>query len=167
MLEPVMQEALNRQFNHEQTASQEYLSMAAWFEKMSLRGFAKFMRKQSEEETEHAMRVFDHICDRGGEVTVGPIEKPRADYGTPKGVFEAAYAREQANTSSIHELYKLAQERADYPTQTMLHWFIDEQVEEEQWCEEALHLLEIVGDNKSALLMLDNRYRKMAEDGDS
>ena len=30
--------------------------------------------------------------------------------------------------------------------------------------EEALHLLEMVGDNKSALLMLDTRYGKMAEE---
>ncbi len=46
----------------------------------------------------------------------------------------------------------------------MLHWFIGEQVEEEQWCEEALALLEMVGDNRSALMMLDNRYGSRAEE---
>ena len=166
MLEPLMQDALNKQFNWEQTASQEYLAMAAWFEGMSLRGFASFMRKQADEEREHAMRLFDHISNRGGEVAVAAIQQPRTDYGSPKGVFEAAFAREQSNTRSIHELYRLAQDNNDYPTQTMLHWFIDEQVEEEQWCEEARHLLEMVGDNKSALLMLDNRYGKMALESD-
>ena len=69
---------------------------------------------------------------------------------------------EQKNTASIHELYRLATEHGDYPTQTMLHWFIDEQVEEEAWCEEALALFDTIGDNPSALLMLDNRYGKKA-----
>ena len=166
MVEPEMQDALNKQFNWEQTASQDYLAMAAWFEGLSLRGFAKFMRKQSDEEREHAMRFFKHINDRGGQVEVGSITKPRSDFGSPNDVFQAAYTREQSNTKSIHSLYGLAQERKDYPTQTMLHWFIDEQVEEEAWCEEALHLLEMVGDNKSALLMLDKRYGAQAQDGD-
>ena len=136
--------------------------MAAWFEGLSLRGFSKFMRKQSDEERQHSLRIFDHICDRGGEVKVGPIAEPRGDYASPKDVFQASQAREQSNTRSIHELYRLAQERNDYPTQTMLHWFIDEQVEEEAWCEEAQALLEMVGDNKSALLMLDKRYGEKA-----
>ena len=164
MLDPEMQDALNKQFNWEQTASQEYLAMAAWFERLSLEGFALFMRKQSDEEREHAMRFFDHICDRGGEVKVGPVAEPRTDYSSPSDAFQAAYSREQSNTKAIHELYRLAGEKRDYPAQTMLHWFIDEQVEEERWCEEALDLLEMAGDNKSALLMLDNRYRKKAEE---
>ena len=35
--------------------------------------------------------------------------------------------------------------------------------EEEAWCEEALALLEMVADNRSALLMLDKRYGEKAE----
>ena len=66
--------------------------------------------------------------------------------------------RERDNTRSIHELYGLAQSQHDYATVTMLSWFVEEQVEEEQWCEEALSLLEMAGDNRSALLMLDDRY---------
>ncbi len=166
MLKPQIAEALNKQINWEQTASQEYLAMAAYFEGVSLSGFATFMRKQAAEETEHAMRVFDHVFDRGGQVTLGAIPQPSGGYESTRAVFEAALAREQSNTRSIHELYKLAIDADDYATQTMLHWFIDEQVEEEQWCEEARHLLEMVGDNKSALLMLDNRYGKMAQESD-
>ncbi|MHC4947658.1 MAG: ferritin-like domain-containing protein, partial [Planctomycetota bacterium] len=57
-------------------------------------------------------------------------------------------------------------EHHDYATQTMLNWFIDEQVEEEQWCDEAVALLETVGDNPSALLFLDSRYgRRTGSDG--
>lgn len=163
MLSPEIETALNRQLNEEQAASQEYLAMSVYFEQQGLKGFARFMRKQSEEETEHALKFFDYVFDRGGSVRLGGIPEPRAGFNSTKAVFETALAREQANTKGIHALYKLARDRDDYATQTMLHWFIDEQVEEEQWCEEALDLLDMVGENRSALLMLDRRYGKMAE----
>jgi ferritin len=163
MLKPEIEAALNKQLNYEQGAAHEYLAMAVYFESKSLGGFAKFMRKQFEEETEHAMRLPDFINERGGRVKLGPIPEPTFDFGSAKAVFEAALAREQGNTKSIHDLYKLALDHNDYPTQTMLHWFIDEQVEEESWCEEALTHLGMIGDSSGALLMLDKRYGQKAE----
>ena len=163
MLKPEVEAALNHQLNYEQGASQEYLAMAAWFEDRNLPGFAKFMRSQSAEETEHAMKIFDHLCARGGRVRLGSVEAPTLDFGSAKAIFEAARAREQANTRSIHDLYRLAQDHGDYPTQVMLHWFIDEQVEEEAWCEEAVAHLGMIGDSVGSLLMLDKKYGKLAE----
>ena len=96
---------------------------------------------------------------------LGSIVEPRGEFQSPKAVFDAAYSREQANTRAIHDLYGLAADKNDYPTQTMLQWFITEQVEEEEWCQEAVTLLEMAGDNKSALLMLDRRYGEQAQEG--
>lgn len=158
MLSPDMQAALNRRFNEEQSASQEYLAMAGWCESQNLRGFAAFMRRQSDEERMHALKFFDHIIDRGGVVHVDALAAPNLSFDSALSVFRAALERERANTRSINECYRLAAEQNDYATQTFLHWFINEQVEEEQWAEEAVGLLETAGDNRSALLMLDNRY---------
>lgn len=163
MLSPGIETALNEQINEEQAASQEYLAMSAYFESQGLKGFATFMRKQSAEETEHALKLYHYIFDRGGSVRLGPIPEPRAGFESTKAVFQRALGLEQANTKGIHGLYKLASDGDDYATKTMLHWFINEQVEEEQWCEEALTLLEMVADNRSALLMLDKRYREKVD----
>ncbi len=165
MLDPEIEAALNDQINFEQSAAHEYLAMAAHFEQRNLKGFAAFMKAQSFEERDHAMRLFDHVFSRGGRVTLGSIVEPRSEFESPKAVFDAAYSREQANTRAIHDLYGLAANKNDYPTQTMLQWFITEQVEEEEWCQEAVTLLEMAGDNKSALLMLDRRYGEHAQEG--
>ena len=37
----------------------------------------------------------------------------------------------------------------------MLHWFIEEQVEEESTASQILETLRMIGDNSNALLMLD------------
>jgi ferritin len=163
MLKSEIEAALNEQINHEQTAAQAYLAMAAYFDDQNFPGFAKFMRAQWKEEIEHAMRLFDHVCERGGRVKLGPIAGPAPSFGSAKAAFETALTMEQANTASIHALYKLALDHGDYATQTMLHWFIDEQVEEEAWCEEAVAHLDMIGDSRGSLLMLDKKYGKTAE----
>ena len=66
MLDPEIEAALNDQINFEQSAAHEYLAMAAHFEKLNLKGFAAFMKAQSFEERDHAMRLFDHVFSRGG-----------------------------------------------------------------------------------------------------
>jgi ferritin len=166
MLKPEIEKALNEQINCEQSASQEYLAIAGYFEGLELRGFARFMRRQAREEQAHALRLFDHVVDRGGQISLGDIPAPPSAFDSVLAAFEAAYEREKANTRSIHKLYKLALDLSDYATQTMLHWFIEEQVEEEQWCEEATSLLSMAGDDQAALIVLDEKYGKKAESKD-
>jgi len=158
MLKPEMEAALNRQFRQEQAASHGYLGIAAHFEEQNLKGFSQFMRQQSDEERMHALRIFDHIAARGGKIEMGALPAVATEYPSTLDAFKSAYAREQENTKSIHEVYALAVQMQDYPSQTMLQWFINEQVEEEEWCEEAIALLELAGDDPGALLQLDAKY---------
>jgi ferritin len=79
--------------------------------------------------------------------------------------FQFAQEKERANTKAINDLYALAGRHDDYATQTMLHWFITEQVEEEKWCDDALAVLEQAGDVPGAMLMLDERYGSMQGEG--
>lgn len=158
MLEPKIESALNEQLNIEQSSAHAYLAMAAWFEQRNMAGFARFMRAQFDEETQHALKIFDYIVQRGGEIRLASIAAPTPNFGSPKTVFEAALHYEKENTKSINALFGLAGEHNDYATQTMLQWFITEQVEEEEWAEEAIGLLDVAGNDQTAILMLDDRY---------
>jgi len=160
MLSEKIQQALNRQITYEYAASYTYLAMAAYFESLSLTGFAHWFRVQSEEEREHAIRFFDYVNDRGGRVILSAIEEPRNEYASPLDAFEHALAHEQRVTASIHAIYALAVQENDYATMCMLKWFIDEQVEEEKNADEIIQHLKLIGNDGVGLLMLD---RKLAE----
>ena len=155
MLSERMQDAINRQIRDELYSAYLYLSMAAYFEATSLPGFATWMRAQSQEEVEHAMKFFDFVNERGGRVELHAIEQPPLEFDSPQGVIEATYEHEQKVTGLIHDLYEVASEEKDYAAQVMLHWFIDEQVEEEDSVSEILDTLERIGDKDHALMMLD------------
>ena len=71
-----VQDALNQQINNELGASYEYLAMSAWCEGQTLQGAAKWLRLQSQEEHGHAMKLFDFVLARGGQVDLKALSAP-------------------------------------------------------------------------------------------
>lgn len=163
MLSPKIQAAMNAQLNLELESSYAYLGIAAFFEATAMPGMAKWMRVQSEEEHTHAMRLFDHVHARGGSVTLQPIEKPATKFKSALAAFEASLGHERKVTNAINKLYALAQAEQDYPSQVMLQWFINEQVEEEKNVGTVIDQLRMAGDSPSALLMLDQMLGSRTE----
>ncbi len=152
-----IEEALNQQIQSEFYSSYVYLSMSGYSDSQNLPGFAAWMRAQSEEERGHAMRLFDYVQNRGGRVRLTSIAEPKSDFESPRVMFEEALVHEQSVTRTIHELYRLAQEEKDYPTEVELQWFVQEQVEEEKTIQDILAQLGMIGDHPAALVMLDHR----------
>lgn len=157
MLSQKMQDAINDQIQKEIYSSYLYLAMAAHAEAENLPGFANWMYLQSKEERAHAMKFFHHVNERGGRVVLQAIEQPQLEWASPLAMFQGVLEHERFVTASIHRLYELAVEEKDYPAQVMLHWFIDEQVEEEANASQIVDLLEKVGDKMQALIMLDRQ----------
>ena len=150
-----MEQAINDQIQAELYSSYLYLSMAAYFESRNLKGCAHWMKKQAEEETEHAMKFFGYVADRGGRVVLQAIEAPRSEWESPLAVFEEAYAHEQKVTSLIGGLYEAALEEKDYTSQVVLQWYLDEQVEEEADASEIVEKLKMIQGAPHGVLMLD------------
>ena len=155
MLSKTMQDAINEQIQKEYHSSYLYLAMSAYCEASNLPGSAQWMRIQSQEELSHAMKLFDHMVDRGGRITLQAIQQPAAEYKSALDVFEKVLAHEQLVTASIHKLYALAVKENDYPAQIMLQWFVTEQVEEEKNADAVVQQLRLAGDQAAGLFMID------------
>ena len=168
MIIQMLQDALNEQIRNEMYSSFVYLSMSAHFESENLPGLSAWMRAQAGEEHGHAMKLFDHILDRGGRVKMPGIQQPPVQFTTPATVFEQALLHERAVTKNIHDLYAMALDEKDYPARVFLDWFVNEQVEEEKTAELIAEQLKMIGDDRSALLQLDRELgqRKGGEEGD-
>ncbi len=162
-MKTTLQTTMNKQINHEIMAGYNYLAMSLWADDANFSGLAKFMKHQHEEEMEHAFKLVEHMQDRGVKIALDAVPKPAADYKSPLDVFKAAQKLEKANTAAINELYELAEKEKDYPVKILMQWFIDEQVEEEEWCQRWIDLYEMVGDNPHSLLMLDRQVAAEAE----
>jgi ferritin len=150
-----MQDALNEQMKHEFYSSYLYLSMSAYCDTVNLPGLARWMRAQAQEEARHAMKIFDHLLDRGGRVDLQQIDRPPVQFASPHEVFEQAHRHEQQVTASINKVYGLAMDERDFASRVFLDWFVREQVEEEKTSGLLAEQLRMVGEDRPGLLMLD------------
>jgi ferritin len=127
---------LNRQLNHELSAAHSYRALSVWCAEQSLKGFASFFGEQAAEEQEHAEKIINHLVDRSSAPDLAAIAAPKQSFKSLLEVAQQAQAMEQANTQGIHAVYEAAVAAKDYPSQVLMHWFINEQVEEEAWSTE-------------------------------
>lgn len=163
MINEKIQQAFNEQINHEIGSAYIYLSMASYFHSQNLDGMASWMKEQAKEEMAHAMKLFDHIIDRDGNVVLGAIEKPKTQWSTPLDAWKDAYKHEQFITGRINTLLKLSNAETDFASGPLLNWFVSEQIEEEAQTLKIVQQLEMVGSSGAGLIMLDKQLGKRVE----
>ncbi|MFC1655418.1 ferritin [Patescibacteria group bacterium] len=155
MMNEKVQKAINDQINAEIYSAYLYLSMAAYFDSISMEGFSNWMKIQAQEEMTHAMKFYDFVFERGGKVTMQAIKQPETEFKSPLEVFEKTLEHEKHVTSLINNLYELAVVEKDYPLESFLKWFIDEQVEEESTAASTVDKIKLAGDKGPGVYMLD------------
>ncbi len=160
MLKKSVEAALNTQANREFFSGYLYLSMAAYFESVMLKGFAHWLKVQSGEELGHGMKIYEYVIQAGGRALIAPIEGPKTEWKSPAEAFEHVYEHEKKVTGLISDLVNLSVREKDHATFDMLQWFVKEQVEEEEQSAEVLAKVRMAGKNEAALLFLDHELGK-------
>ena len=126
-----LQKALNGQITAELWSANLYLSMSFYLEKEGFSGMARWMRKQSAEETGHACAIAEYMAKREAEAKVDERHVSRL----------------------IDELVHLASEEKDNATRDFLWGFVREQVEEEANFLNIVNLMKKAGE--SGILFMD------------
>ncbi len=165
-LTPELESAFNDQVTLELASAHQYLALSAWLEGEGLPGMAHWMRLQSGEENEHAMKFYRFLVDRGVNVVLGPLPQPQSEFENVVEVFKASLAAEHRVTAAINNLYAMATDARDFASFPLLDWFVDEQVEEEATVQQIIDDLERTADNGHGLLMLDRELGGRSGDED-
>jgi ferritin len=155
MISKTMFTAMNEQIKHELESAYIYLSMANYFHSQNLDGMAHWMRAQVHEETIHAMKFFDHLTSRGASATLLDVKQLKTAWKNPLEPWKDAYAHEQFITGKIHALLKIARKESDYTAEPLLAWFVNEQIEEETNTDKIARQMEMIGNSKEGIFMLD------------
>lgn len=162
MIGKKLRDAMNEQVKNELESYYIYLSMAAYFHAENLDGMAHWMRCQAHEEMTHAMKFFDHIIERGGEVKLLNLKQLKTSWPSPLKAFQDAYKHEQFISAKIKDLTKICREQSEFPSEPILGWFNKEQIEEEANTGKIAADLARVGGSKEGLLMIDRELAARA-----
>jgi ferritin len=83
------------------------------------------------------------------------MEAPRREWASPADAVEAVLNHERHISARINELVNLAGSVKDHATTVVLHWYVNEQVEEEATAETLFHQVRMMEGSPHGLLMLD------------
>jgi len=160
MISKRVEKELNKQINAEFYSAYLYLSMSAWCQIKNLNGCANWMHVQYQEETAHALKLYDYIIERGGIVSFDAIATPKTSCKNIIDIFAETLKHEQHVTSLINNLMNVAISEKDHAATNFLQWFVNEQVEEEANVTVILEQLKMIDGKGSALLMLDREMQQ-------
>jgi len=166
-MKQALQDMMNDQIKHELYSAYLYLSMSSYCESINMPGAAHWMRLQAQEEVAHAMKFFDFIIDRGGQVSLQAIDQPPTEFDSLLEIFEQALAHEKHVTSLINSIYDVAMREQDYAAQALLQWFVTEQVEEEKNADDVVQTLKMVEGQPAGLFIVDRELGARVAEPDS
>jgi ferritin len=161
MLSKKIEDALNQQISYEGYASFLYLSMSYWSARQGLQGCHAFLNRQSAEEREHMLRIYQYISDTDGKVVTPAIKQPPTDYDSIQNLFEQVYEHEQKVTQSIYKIVDLCYKENDYATMNFMQWYVQEQREEESLMRTILDRIKLIGDGPQSLYYIDKEMEKI------
>jgi ferritin len=150
-----VEKALNEQIHAEFYSFYLYLSVSSYFKTIHLDGFAHGMHVQAQEEFAHAMKLVDYLNERGGTVRLMALDAPPAEWASPVAAVEAVLEHERYITGRINDVLELANSSKDHATAVIMHWYVNEQVEEESTADTLYNQVKMVEDSPHGLLMLD------------
>ena len=97
MIPEKLKAALDEHVSAEVGAAYLYLAMSADFDSKSLKGFAKWMRLQFQEEMAHALKFVDYMLSRGATIGWKDAKAPASTFGSPLQAFEKTSSTRRAS----------------------------------------------------------------------
>ncbi|MFA6995097.1 MAG: ferritin [Patescibacteria group bacterium] len=156
-------EIINQQIKEEFYSAYLYIALAARLESLNLKGAAAWMQVQAKEENDHALGFFRFLVQRSEEPKLLALAEPKiAELKNIGAIFSAGLEHEKHITALIYKIYEVAREEKDYALESFIRWYIDEQREEEANSVDIIEKIKMIGDNGSALYLLDQELSTRA-----
>src|SRR5450830_1557789 len=142
MISDRVRDLLIEQVGHELSAHQAYYGISLYFEGQSLKKWARLFHGQSVEEAQHATKIIAFLVDNEVPFDLPAVGKGITQYASAREAVQTALESEVRVTGQFNALAGAAQDGADHRSLQFLHWFIEEQGEEERTMRELLVLID-------------------------
>ena len=150
-------DVLNKQVQMEAHSSAAYLAMAGWCDVNGYDNSAEFFFKQADEEKKHQMKLFYYLVNMEATAISPRVEEPNHEFPTLRSIYETALDMEIAVSEAIHNVVRACRKHDDIATEEFMRWFVMEQIEEEFVARRTLELFDVIGEDKIALAMIEDK----------
>ena len=155
-IDPDLLDALYQHTSLERTSSAQYLAISLWFLEREFRGFASFFKNESISEQEHGYIFAKYLIARGQNVLLDEVIKPIQSWESVEELLTLSFQLEADVTSSVQQIYSMAERLNDTRTTVFLDPVIDEQIKSEDEMAYLLGKVRFAKEDPSALFIIDN-----------
>lgn len=154
-MEPDLLDALQQHLSMERQAQIAYTAMALWCAERELRGFVQHFKQEAADEQQHASLFADYLVSRAQSVTLEALPAPRQQWSSVEEILAAVFQMEAEVTTSLQQLYALAERAADVRTTVFLDPIIQRQIDAEHHAAHLLGRVRLGRGDATALLVID------------
>lgn len=154
-MDPELLTALQQHLTMERQAHIAYTALALWCAEHELRGFALHFKQEAADELQHAGQFADYLVARGQSVSLEALPAPRQQWLDCEEILAAVFAMEADVTTSLQQLYALAERSGDVRTTVFLDPMIQGQIDSEHQGAHLLGRIKLARGNSAALLVID------------
>lgn len=163
MAEPFSEDllkALQEHLNLERKAHIAYFAAAIWCAERELKGFSKFFNAESKDEHEHAAHIGDYLISRGQTVELHQFDAPSQRWDTAADLMASSFLMETDVTTSLQQIYALAERSSDTRTTVFLDPLIDQQTKAEHQFAHLLGRVRFADQQAAAMLLIDQELHQ-------
>jgi len=146
---------LNYRISQEENSSRIYLAMSIWLGFNGYSGAEKLWKSYSDEELDHAAWAYKYLLDLNIKPTVPTLEIPKGDFKGLPQIIALSLQHELNITSQCSVLAATVSDERDYMTLELAQRYLKEQTNELAKTQYWVDRLNIFGDDKIALRLLD------------
>ncbi len=157
--QPIDSGLLDNFYEHltmERYANVQYFSIYLWFQERDLNGFASYYLRESQGEMEHAHKFANYFIARGQTVKLSELPAPIQDWDSIEDIISYSFNMEADLTSSLQQIYSIAERNSDTRTNVFLDPIIENQTNSENEFAHILGKVRFAANQPSAILLIDS-----------
>lgn len=151
-----MVELLNYRIQQEELSSRIYLAMSVSLDDMGYKTASKLWKKFSDEELSHANKAREFLLSFDILPETRPLESVKQDYKGLPEIIRDTLKHEELITTQCQELSKKSLQENNMLVFSLGQFYCAEQVEEMSKSFDLVNLLDLYGEDKLALKMLEH-----------
>jgi ferritin len=107
------------------------------------------------------LKLFDFIADAGGLPVSPDVNKIERSFEGLRDLLVKALEMEISISQNFNRITDHCHKVKDYQTARFLHWYLDEQLEEEQQARRCIEIYDLIGTEDGGLYRIDKEIMKL------
>jgi len=161
--QPIDSDLLDNFYEHltmERFANIQYFSIYLWFQERNLDGFASYFLSESQGEMEHASKFANYLIARGQTVKLKELPAPIQAWDSIEALISYSFNLEADLTSSLQQLYSIAERISDTRSNVFLDPIIESQTKSEDEFAHILGKVKFSANQPSAILLINSDLKR-------